>query len=167
MKSKSFAGMRCSIAGALEAIGDRWAILVLRDLALGLSRYDDLRASLGIPTTTLAARLKHLVAHGLVERVRYQERPPRDEYGLTDKGRDLWKVTTALREWGDRWDATGYGAPTMEVVDRETGREVRLALVDPGTGHAVPREHVHLRAGPGADETVRALLRRFNTGAVA
>ena len=65
MKSKSFAGMRCSIAGALEAIGDRWAILVLRDLAFGLSRYDELKASSGIPSTTLSSRLKHLEAHGL------------------------------------------------------------------------------------------------------
>jgi DNA-binding HxlR family transcriptional regulator len=165
MKSKSFAGMRCSIAGALEAIGDRWAILVLRDLALGLRRYDDLQASLGIPTTTLATRLKHLEAHGLIERVRYRERPPRDEYQLTEKGRGLWKVTTALREWGDRWDASGYGAPTIEVVDRDTGRDVRLALVDPATGQAVPRARVHFRPGPGADEHVRSLLDRFNKGA--
>lgn len=148
MRPKSFAGMRCSIAGALELIGDRWAFLLLRDLALGLHRYDDLRTSTGIPTTTLATRLKNLEAHGLVERVRYQDRPPRDEYRLTAKGRDLWKVTTALREWGDRWDATGYGVP-MQVVDCDSGREVRLALVDPETGRAVPRERVQLRPGPG------------------
>jgi len=154
--------MRCSIAGALEVVGDRWAILLLRDLALGLRRYDDLRTSTGIPTTTLATRLKNLEAHGLVERVRYRDRPPRDEYRLTEKGRDFWKVTTALREWGDRWDATGYGAPTMEVVDRDSGREVRLALVDPETGRAVPRERAQLRPGPGADDSVRALLDRFN-----
>jgi len=59
---------------------------------------------------------------------------PRDEYHLTEKGRDLWKVTTALREWGDRWDASGYGVPTIEVVDRETDQELRLALVGPKTG---------------------------------
>jgi DNA-binding HxlR family transcriptional regulator len=167
MRPKSFAGMRCSIAGALEVIGDRWAILVLRDLALGLHRYDDLRASTGIPTTTLATRLKNLEAQGLVERVRYRDRPPRDEYRLTEKGRDFWKVTTALREWGDRWDATGYGAPTMKIVDRDSGREVRLALVDPETGRAVPRTRVELRPGPGADDSVRALLDRLNKEAAA
>lgn len=158
MKPKSFAGMRCSIAGTLELIGDRWALLVIRDLSLGLSRYDDLRASTGIPAATLAARLKHLVEHGVVERVRYQERPPRDEYRLTAKGRDLWKVSVALREWGDRWDASGFGAPTMEMVDRETGRPLILALVDAETGAAVPRDRVQLRPGPGADDTVRRLL---------
>ncbi|HZZ90247.1 MAG TPA: helix-turn-helix domain-containing protein [Caulobacteraceae bacterium] len=165
MKAKSFAGMRCSVAGALEAIGDRWAILVLRDLSLGMSRYDELQASSGIPTTTLANRLKHLEAHGLVERARYQERPPRDEYRLTRKGRDLWKVTTALREWGDRWDASGYGAAPLELVDRETGHELRLALVDRDTGRAVPLERVRLRPGPAADDDVRALLHRLNNGA--
>lgn len=164
MKPKSFAGMRCSIAGALELIGDRWALLVIRDLSLGLSRYDDLRASTGIPAATLAARLKHLVEHGIVERVRYQERPPRDEYRLTVKGRDLWKVNVALREWGDRWDASGFGAPTIEMVDRETGRPVVLALVDAETGVAVPGDRVHLRAGPGADASTRQRLNQ-HTGA--
>jgi DNA-binding HxlR family transcriptional regulator len=167
MKAKSFAGMRCSVAGALEAIGDRWAILVIRDLALGLSRYDELQASLGIPTTTLTKRLKHLEAHGLIARLRYQERPPRNEYRLTKKGRDLWKVTTALREWGDRWDASGYGAPPLEVVDRETGRELRLALVDPDTGRAIQPERILLRPGPAADDNVRAVVHRLNNGAEA
>ena len=92
MKSKSFAGMCCSIAGAMELIGDRWSLLLIRDLFLGLRRYDDLRSNLEIPPATLAARLKHLEASGIVDRVRYQQRPPRDEYQLTAKGRDLWKV---------------------------------------------------------------------------
>lgn len=158
MKPKSFAGMRCSIAGALELIGDRWALLVIRDLSLGLRRYDDLRASTGIPAATLAARLKHLIASGIVERVRYHERPPRDEYRLTRKGRDLWKVSVALREWGDRWDASGFGAPTVETIDRETGRSLKLALVDAETGVAVPLDRIELRPGPGADDTMRRLL---------
>lgn len=158
MRPKSFAGMRCSIAGALELIGDRWALLVIRDLSLGLRRYDDLRASTGIPAATLAARLKHLIASGIVERARYQERPPRDEYRLTRKGRDLWKVSVALREWGDRWDASGFGAPTVETIDRETGRSLKLALVDAETGVAVPLDRIEVRPGPGADDTVRRLL---------
>ena len=159
MKPKSFAGMRCSIAGALELIGDRWTLLLIRDLMLGLRRYGDFQANTGIPNTTLASRLKHLEEHGLVERTRYQKRPPRDEYSLTEKGRDLWKVSVALREWGDRWDASGFGAP-VELVDQETGRELRLALIDPTTGQSVPPERIHFRPGPGADDTVRALLNR-------
>lgn len=164
MKPKSFVGMRCSIAGALELIGDRWSLLLIRDLSLGLSRYDDLRESTGIPAATLAARLKHLTQHGIVEKCRYQERPPRDEYRLTAKGRDLWKVSVALREWGDRWDATGFGSPTVETIDRETGRPLILALVDAETGAAVPRDRIQFRPGPGADDSAHALFHLANKG---
>ncbi|WP_337271235.1 winged helix-turn-helix transcriptional regulator [Oryzifoliimicrobium ureilyticus] len=157
MKVKSFSGMRCSMAGALEVIGDRWALLLVRDLALGIHRYDALRTTTGIPAATLATRLKQLTESGLVKRVRYQERPPRDEYHLTEKGRDLWKVTLALREWGDRWDASGFGVP-METVDRANGHLVSLALVDCETGATVPVERAALRPGPDADNTVRRLL---------
>lgn len=158
MKTKSFSGMRCSIAGALELIGDRWALLVIRDLSLGLARYDDLRASTGIPAATLAARLKHLAASGIVERVRYQDHPPRDEYRLTPKGRDLWKVSVALREWGDRWDASGFGEPAIEMVDRQSGRPLTLALIDAETSEVVPLQRARLRPGPGADEAIRRLF---------
>ena len=163
MKAKSFAGMRCSVAGALEMIGDRWTLLLLRDLGLGLSRYDEFQSSTQIPNTTLSMRLKELERNGIVERTRYRERPPRDAYRLTEKGRDLWKVIAALREWGDRWDASGYGAPTIEVVDRDTDRQLRLALVDPQTGQAVARERIKYRPGPGADDVVHALLERSTT----
>jgi DNA-binding HxlR family transcriptional regulator len=155
MRAKSFAGMRCSIAGALELIGDRWAFLIIRDLSLGMSRYDELRANIGIPAATLAARLKHLEASGIVERARYQDRPPRDEYRLTEKGLDLWKVSVALREWGDRWDASGFGNPAMETFDRDTGRRLILSLVDAETGHAVPVERAGLRPGHGASSPER------------
>ena len=158
MKPKSFAGMRCSIAGALELIGDRWSLLLIRDLSLGLRRYDDLRTSIGIPAATLAARLKQLIAAEIVERVRYQERPPRYEYRLSAKGRDLWMVSVALREWGDRWDASGFGAPPVQMVDRQTGRPLALGLVDADSGEPVSRDRIRLRPGPGADDAVRRRL---------
>ncbi|USU06566.1 helix-turn-helix transcriptional regulator [Sphingomonadaceae bacterium OTU29LAMAA1] len=165
MKVKSFVGMRCSIAGALELIGDRWALLIVRDLSMGMTRYDDLRTSLGIPPATLAARLKRLEETEILTRDRYQERPPRDEYRLTPKGRDLWKVSIALREWGDRWDASGFGAATIEITDRETGRPLELAMVDRETGQAVSPTRIELRPGPGADESTHRLLgfRKENT----
>jgi DNA-binding HxlR family transcriptional regulator len=158
MKSKPFTGMRCSIAGALDLIGDRWGFLIIRDLLLGLKRYDELRTSTGIPAATLASRLKHLEAAGIIVRVRYQERPPRHEYNLTAKGRGLWKVSIALREWGDKWDASGFGQPAIETVERETGRPLVLALVDAQTRVAIPRDSIQLRAGPGADAAIRRLL---------
>ena len=124
--------MRCSIAGALELIGDRWALLIIRDLSLGLSRYDDFRASTGIPAATLAARLRHLTASGIVERVRYQQRPPRDEYRLTPMGRDLWQVSLALREWGDRdhrvtVTATGLFDLYFFQIDKQARTLIQLA----------------------------------------
>lgn len=154
MRLKSFAEMRCPIARALDVLGDRWTLLLVRELSLGISRYEDFRSGIAIPDATLAGRLKNLTSNGIVERVRYQEKPPRYEYKLTSKGADLWKVSLALREWGDAW-ATGLDAPTLEPVDARTGRSLRLALIDPDTDMRVPEEHVLLRAGPHADEALR------------
>ena len=98
-------------------------------------------------------------------RTQAKEPSSADRNGMRSKMQiDLWKVTTALREWGDRWDASGFGAAPLELVDRETGRDLRLALVDPDTGRAVPPGRVHLRPGPAADDQGRALLARLNPG---
>jgi len=164
MRAKSFAGMACSVAGTLEAIGDRWAFLILRDLAFGAARFDDLRESTGIPNTTLSERLKHLEASGLVEKRPYQDHPPRSQYGLSAKGRDLWMVLVALAEWGDRWDASGFGAPPIVRLDRQTGRPVRLALVDAETGELVPPARLDARPGPAADAYTR---RRLTAASIA
>ena len=149
MKAKSFSGMACSVAGALEAIGDRWGMLVLRDLSFGLTRFDQLKASTGAPNTTLSQRLKHLEAHGLIARRPYQDHPPRHDYELTAKGRDLWMVQVALAEWGDRWDASGMGAPPVERFDCANGRPVALALTDAVTGEILDQDRLGLRPGPG------------------
>src|SRR6202044_2410633 len=89
MRSKGFDGMVCSSAGVMAEIGDRWGLLILRDLVLGLSRYEDFRQSSGVTNATLSDRLKHLEAGGLIERRRYQESPERFEYHLTEKGRQI------------------------------------------------------------------------------
>jgi DNA-binding HxlR family transcriptional regulator len=161
MRAKSFTDMACSIAGALEMVGDRWGFLLMRDLMLGLSRYDEFKASMDIPAQTLASRLRHFESTGLATRRRYQERPPRDEYRLTDKGRDFWVVLTALREWGDRWRMHGVEGPPVEIIDSSTGRKLQLALVEPRSGARVPAARVAVRAGPGADER---MLRRLGAG---
>ncbi|MFL5297770.1 MAG: winged helix-turn-helix transcriptional regulator [Phenylobacterium sp.] len=158
MRSKSFAGMACSVAGALEQIGDRWAFLILRDLSFAPARFDDLRETTGMPNTTLSDRLRRLEASGLLEKRPYQEHPPRAQYALTAKGRDLLIVLVALAEWGDRWDASGFGAPPILRVDRETGRPVRLALVDAETGEIVPTTRMAALPGPAADEPTRRRL---------
>ena len=115
MKSKSFEGMACSIAGVLEAIGDRWAVLILRDLSLGLSRYEDLRRSTDVTNATLSDRLRHLEDHELVERRQYQTNPERYEYVLTAKGRDILLVLQALLQVGDKWAVSGDSGPPLQI----------------------------------------------------
>ena len=103
MRSRSFNGMVCSIAGVLDAVGDRWAMLILRDLGLRLCRYDDLHRSTGVTHATLSDRLKHLEENDLIERRLYQTKPDRYEYALTCKGSDIILVIQALARVGDRW----------------------------------------------------------------
>ncbi|MGO4711774.1 winged helix-turn-helix transcriptional regulator [Bradyrhizobium sp. 2TAF24] len=155
MRSKSFDGMACSIAGALETIGDRWAILILRDLSLGLSRYEDLRRSTDVTHATLSDRLKHLEANELIERRLYQTNPERHEYLLTRKGWDTVLLTQALIQIGDRWKVTGEDGPPMRFVNRKTGRPVKLKLVDAATDEPVRISDVAPQAGPGADDRIR------------
>src|ERR687890_1802301 len=95
----------CSIAGTLELIGERWTLLILRDVFLGIRRFDDLQRELGVARNVLRDRLRLLVDEGVLSRERYQERPERFEYRLTDKGRDLWPVLVALMKWGDKYTA--------------------------------------------------------------
>ena len=161
MKSKSFEGMACSIAGVLEAIGDRWAVLILRDLSLGLSRYEDLRRSTDVTNATLSDRLRHLEDHKLVERRQYQTNPERYEYVLTVKGRDILLVLQALLQVGDKWAVSGDAGPPLRFVDRKTGHPVKLARVDDETGQRVRLQDVQPQAGPGADELVRWRLTHF------
>jgi DNA-binding HxlR family transcriptional regulator len=100
----------CSIADALEVVGERWSLLVLRELSFGVRRFSDIQVNTGAPRETLALRLRKLEEAGIIERRRYSDHPPRDEYVLTAAGRDLAPVLTALREWGER-HVTPSGAP--------------------------------------------------------
>src|SRR5271154_6726596 len=161
MKSKSFDGMACSIAGVLDAIGDRWAVLILRDLSLGLAKYEDLRRSTGVTNATLSDRLKHLEDNELIERRRYQINPERFEYALTRKGRDIILVIMALAQVGDKWAVSGDAGPPLRFVDRKTGHAVKLARVDNETGQRVRLQDVQPEVGPGADELVRWRLTHF------
>jgi DNA-binding HxlR family transcriptional regulator len=92
----------CGIADALELVGDRWALLALREIGFGVTRFNDIQVNTGAPRASLSARLRGLEAGGLIERRRYREHPPRDEYRLTEAGRDLGPVLRELRIWGER-----------------------------------------------------------------
>jgi DNA-binding HxlR family transcriptional regulator len=153
--------MACSIAGALEAIGDRWAVLILRDLALGLSKYEDLRRSTDVTNATLSDRLRHLEDHELIERRRYQVNPERYEYILTQRGRDTILIVQALAQVGDKWAVSGTPGPPLTFVSRKTGHAVKLALIDQQTGERVRSSDVQPQEGPGADDLVRWRLEHF------
>lgn len=152
MRSKGFEGMTCSIAGVLGALGGRWGTLIIRDLTLGLSRYDDLRRSTGVTNATLSNRLKVLEQNGLVERRRYHSRPDRYEYLLTPKGKDIGLVLQAMVQVGDKWNLAGLSGPPLQFVDAPSGRVVKLAPVDAKTGTAVRPQDIWIKAGPGADD---------------
>lgn len=162
MRSKSFAGMACSIAGVLDAVGDRWAMLILRDLSLGLSKYEELRKSTGVTHATLSDRLKHLEENELIERRQYQSGPDRYEYFLSRKGRDIVLVIQALAQVGDKWAITGNAGPPMKFINKNSGRPVKLALVDDKSGELVRLRDVQPQAGPGADDLVRWRLAKFD-----
>jgi DNA-binding HxlR family transcriptional regulator len=103
--------MTCSIARTLDVVGEWWTILIVRDALLGVRRFEDFHRRLGVARTVLAARLDRLVETGVMTRQMYCERPPRAEYLLTEKGRDLWPVIVAMMRWGDRWAAGADGPP--------------------------------------------------------
>ena len=105
-------GRRCSIAGALDVVGDKWALLVVREVAMGSKRFSDILAGTGAPRERLSARLGALVDAGVLERRQYSEAPPRSSYHLTAAGRDLVPVLQSLLQWGDRWVAD---TPPLEL----------------------------------------------------
>ncbi|HEX2311187.1 MAG TPA: helix-turn-helix domain-containing protein, partial [Vicinamibacterales bacterium] len=111
MLPRTYDNQVCSVARALEAIGDRWTMLVIRDAFHGVHRFEDFQQRLGIARNVLSDRLNRLVDDGILAKRAYQERPERFEYRLTEKGRDLYPVVAALLAWGDRWTPSPEGPP--------------------------------------------------------
>jgi DNA-binding HxlR family transcriptional regulator len=146
MLKRDYEGQVCSIARSLELVGERWTLLIVRDLVFGLSRFDQLLESLGIASNVLTDRLNRLVDEGIVKRVRYRERPERFEYRLTKKGGELGLVLLALLQWGDRH----VSAKPPRIARRRSDRSpVRVALVA-GDGSPVAPGDLELLPGPGA-----------------
>ncbi len=121
---------RCSVAGTLAVVGEKWSLLVLREAFMGVRRFADLQRLLGAPRAVLTDRLATLVDHGLLRRVPYRAEGERQrhEYRLTQKGLDLYPALVALMEWGDRY-VTDDGAAPLELQHRDCGERVHLALV--------------------------------------
>ena len=131
MDIEKFSAGPCPVARGLARVGDAWSMLILRDASLGRTRFDQFRASLGIAPNILSRRLRALTEAGLLEKRRYAERPPRDEYVLTEAGRDYLPILQAIGAWGRRHH--GGGAPMSRMVDAETGRPVEPVVVDANT----------------------------------
>ena len=153
MRRKSFGSMQCPIARSLERVGEWWSILILRDATHGLARFDEFQESLGIAPNILTRRLKALVEAGLLERRRYSERPPRDEYVLTQAGRDFRPVLWALLAWGNKHFAPE--GPSVVIVDSGTGVEADPLLIDRKSGRPLVPPEFRSAAGPAADARTR------------
>ena len=145
MLKRDYEGQNCSIARALEVVGERWTLLIVRDAFLGLRRFDEFQESLGIARNVLADRLNRLVEEGIFERVRYSERPERHEYRLTAKGRELNIALTALRQWGD----TYLSEKPPRLLRRKTDRKPVVAALVPKGTPVLRAEEVETVPGPG------------------
>ncbi|WP_374545959.1 winged helix-turn-helix transcriptional regulator [Rhodoblastus sp.] len=148
MERTSFAEMRCSLARALELVGDWWTPLVLRDLFIGVKRFDALAEDLGVSRNLLTRRLKALEDHGVIQRRAYQERPRRYEYGLTEAGRDLVPILIALTAWGDRWAQPEQGAPIL-FRHKACGCGFQPRIVCSACGKPFGADDVTPMPGPG------------------
>jgi DNA-binding HxlR family transcriptional regulator len=149
MQRTRFGDMACSIARTLDVAGESWSPLIIRDVWIGINRFDDLQRDLGISRKVLAERLRWLVAQGVLERRPYCEHPPRHEYALTDKGRELSDVLLAITAWGDRWTAGEAGPPVLlrhEACGRLTHAELRCAHC----GEELHAHDVQVEPGPGS-----------------
>jgi DNA-binding HxlR family transcriptional regulator len=147
MRRTTLADQPCSIARTLDAVGEWWSPLILRDVAYGVRRFREIQEDLGISANVLADRLASLVDEGLLETRIYQERPRRSEYRLTEKGAELIPVLLALKQWGDRWKWPG-GLGPVRAVHEDCGHEVRVEVRCESCEREV--DHRELRARPGA-----------------
>ena len=165
MQRKSFADMACPIARSLEQVGEWWSMLILRDAFAGKRRFDEFQQSLGIAPNMLTRRLASLVEAGMLERKPYSVRPPRDEYLLTERGRDFRTVLVALLAFGHRhFSVAGGGA---RVVDAATGETVDPMLVDRRTGKPLVEPDFTIVRGKRPSTAVSVARSREGSGLLA
>ena len=131
MDSKNISENPCPIARSLAFVGDAWSILILRDAHAGITRFDNFRKSLGIVPTMLTKRLSVLTEEGLLEKHRYSEHPPREEYLLTEAGRDFLPVLFMIGAWGRKHRG---GGKLTKFFDAEAGTEIKPVAIDEATG---------------------------------
>jgi DNA-binding HxlR family transcriptional regulator len=149
MQRTRFGDMACSIARTLDVIGEPWSPLILRDVYVGIDRFEQIQADLGISRKVLTERLKWLVESGVLEREQYEARPPRDRYVLTDKGFELVDLLMVMVAWGDRWLAGEAGPPVL-YRHRACGEISHVDLRCAHCGASMHARDVEVLPGPGA-----------------
>ena len=149
MLRNDYAGQECSIARALEIVGERWTLLIIRDAFLGLRRFEQFQESLGIARNVLTERLNRLVEEGILDRVRYSERPERYEYRLTSKGRGLQVALAGLRQWGDEY----LSDKPPRIARRKSDKQPVIAAFVPKGAEVVRAEEIESVPGPGRKTT--------------
>jgi DNA-binding HxlR family transcriptional regulator len=163
MLGKTYDGEVCSIARALEVVGERWSLIIVRDaLFAGSKRYSDFQRTLGIATNILKDRLDGFVEAGIMRRHRYSEQPELHEYRLTEKGRDLAPALIALTQWGDKWAAPD--GPPMRYSHTVCGSQVRHEVVCDTCGRLEDRAELKARPGPGMPAEHLARKRMLRAG---
>lgn len=148
MRLTSLSELNCSIAKTLDAVGEWWTLLIVRDAFRGTKRFDDFQASLGIARSVLTARLRKLTDEGILERSEYSAHPPRYEYRLTDKGMALFPVISALMQWGDQWAQGQDGPPTLLIHDT-CGQVTQPIMTCPHCRGDITTANTHTEPGPG------------------
>ncbi|ROM61895.1 transcriptional regulator [Pseudomonas brassicacearum] len=139
----------CPVARSVDVVGDKWTTLVLRELYMGTTRFEEIQIQTGATPQMLTSRLKALEADGMVERRPYSERPLRYEYHLTDKGWGFYPVIYALRAWGEKWCKHEDDGLAMHFVHRACGHDVGVASVCPNCGVAVERKDLQASISEG------------------
>lgn len=149
MDNENICNEPCPIVRSLALFGDTWSILILRDAHAGLTRFDQFRKSLGIAPTILTRRLAALTEEGLLEKRRYSEHPPREEYLLTAAGRDFLPVLFMIGEWGRQHRG---GGKLVRFLDAETGMEIKAVAVDEATGAKIGTRPIRIVMPDGGQE---------------
>lgn len=167
VKRSRIANKECSVARAMEAVGDRWSILLLREAYYGVKRFDEFQYYIGLAPNILSTRLKKLVDAGILTRVPLPEHAGRYEYVLTEKGRDFFPTYLALKKWGDDWLAEPAG-PQVVFHDRSNGQEIQYPELLTARGKPLRLEDIEIVAGSGAVPFNRkrfgAIAARSDTG---
>ncbi|QPP08638.1 helix-turn-helix transcriptional regulator [Streptomyces bathyalis] len=147
---KDYATQSCSLARTLELVGERWTLLIIRDAFYGVRRYNDFLVHLAMPRAVLSTRLRTLTEGRVLETVRYQASPPRDEYSLTAKGRQLWPAVYALVVWGEQHHGSERGS-RRDFLHAACATRLDAAGRCPACEVGVPPQDIEMRPGPGAD----------------